>query len=95
MFHYVSDLRPFFYFLETSKKSNVTHLDAQFTRHVSERLQLLDVFADAFQIVLAELILRVDQREDPLHQPGPEVWQNLSQAHTAPCGKEDKNNRFH
>lgn len=50
-----------------------TNLYAQFAGHVSKRLQLLGVLADALQVVLAELILGVDQREDPLHQSGPEV----------------------
>lgn len=53
--------------------SQETHLDAQLAGDVSEWLQLLGVFADTLQVVLAELILGVDQGEDALHQSGPEV----------------------
>lgn len=66
------------------------NLYAQFARHISKWLQLFSVFADALQVVLAELVLGVDQREDPLHQSGPEVWQNLRQAYTAPCGQKSE-----
>lgn len=50
-----------------------THLYSQFPGNVAKRLQLLGVFADTLQVVVAELILGVDQREDSLHQPGPEL----------------------
>lgn len=49
------------------------HLYAQFAWDVPKGLQLFGVFADTLQVVLAELILRVHQGEDSLHQPGPEV----------------------
>lgn len=59
-------------------------LNLQFPRHVSERLQLVRVLAHALQVVLAEVVLRVDQLEHPLQQPCPEVVEHLLQVHVAP-----------
>lgn len=50
-----------------------THLYAQFARHVPKRLQLFGMFADTLQVVITELILGIYQREETLHQSGPEV----------------------
>lgn len=63
------------------------HLYAQFAWDVPKGQQLLGVFADTLQVVVTELVLRVDQGEDSFHQPGPEVWEDLRQTHTAPCGR--------
>lgn len=52
------------------------------------------MFANTLQVVLTEMILRVDQREDSLHQSGPEVWQDLSETHTAPCGQISNGRAF-
>lgn len=49
------------------------YLNSEFAGNVAKRLQLLGVFADTLQVVVTELILRVDQREDSLHQSGPEL----------------------
>lgn len=62
-----------------------TYLHSEFARHVPKGLQLFSVFADTLQVVFTELVLRIDQREDPLHQSGPEIWQDLCQTHAAPC----------
>lgn len=69
--------------------SRDTHLYAQFARHVPKRLQLFGVFADTLQVVIAELILGINQREEALHQSGPEVWQDLRQTDAAAWGRKD------
>lgn len=66
------------------------HLYAQLAWDVSKGQQLFSVFADALQVVVTELVLRVDQGEDSFHQPGPEVWEDLRQTHTAPCGRRSR-----
>lgn len=60
------------------------HLNLQFPGHVPKGLQLVGVFAHALQVVLAEVVLRVDQLEHPLQEPRPEVIEHLLQVHVAP-----------
>ena len=50
-----------------------TYLNAQLAGHVAKWVQLLCVFGDALHVVVAELVLGVDQGEHQLHQAGPEV----------------------
>lgn len=66
-----------------------THLYTQFARHVPKRLQLFGMFADTLQVVITELILGIYQREEALHQSGPEVWQNLWQTDAAAWRHKD------
>lgn len=58
-------------------------LELQPPGHISEGLQLLHVLADALQVVVAEVVLRVEQLEHVLQQPGPEVVQHLLQVDVA------------
>lgn len=58
-------------------------LDLQPPGHISEGFQLLHVLADALQVVVAEVVLRVEQLEHVLQQPGPEVVQHLLQVDVA------------
>lgn len=61
-------------------------MDAKFARHVSERLQLIRVTADAFHVGVAEFVLHVDQPEHPLEEVGPEVWQHGFQIDSGAAG---------
>lgn len=51
--------------------------------NVPEGFQLLHVLADALQIVVVEVVLRVEQLEQVLEQPRPEVVEHLLQVHVA------------
>lgn len=51
--------------------------------NVSEGFQLLHVLADALQVVVVEVVLRVEQLEQVLQQPRPEVVQHLLQVDVA------------
>lgn len=59
-------------------------LGLQLPGDVSKGLELICVFADALQVVVREVILRVEQLKHALQQPGPEVIQHLLQVDVAP-----------
>lgn len=58
-------------------------LEVQNPGNVSEGFQLLHVLADALQVVVVEVVLRVEQLEQVLQQARPEVVQHLLQVDIA------------
>lgn len=66
-------------------------LDAELTRHITERLQLLRVPTHALHVGVAELILNIDKSKHPLQEVSPEIRQHGLQVdgwtagHVVPC----------
>lgn len=66
-------------------------LDAELTRHIAKRLQLLRVPTHALHVGIAEFILNIDQSKHPLQEVSPEIRQHGLQVdgwtarHVVPC----------